>query len=1112
LRKEVDLLSRVSGENFLAVEKAIAGLSPMSLQGATWEALLREWLVAEPLTGIKQVWRWQDWPGRRSAGLSSQDLGVDLVGVDADGLLIGIQAKFRNNPESSITTPEVQKFIGAYQGLFGRRVIGSNAENVSMNVPRGTTNVVSYFLRHHFTNSKVDWSSLCVGKQLTPAPRFNLEPYQEEAVNAVCQTLRTSPRAQLIMACGTGKSFTMLKIAEALEAERVLVLAPTLLLVGQLRAEWTQQASSAFVDLAVCSDQSLSRSNRDEADIDTTEFGGHVTTDVGVISRFLRHSGRRVVFGTYASSPQIAAAQQEQRIEPFDLIVCDEAHRLAGSEQKDAKSEDSYKIVLESNGIRSKKRLFATATPRIYGGSTRYNLDGTELAIDSMDSEDRFGKVAFNFSFRSAIEAKPRPRLVPYQVLVTVVTDDEVQQAIDQRLWADSNIDFETVASAFAVERAFQEYPIRRMISYHSSLDRARQFAGMLSNRTVHAETLQTAMVSGKDPVSERQAILGSLRLGLHPTLVTNARCLTEGVDVPALDAVAFIDPRSSRVDIVQAVGRAMRISPGKTTGYVIVPLYLRPEQIHGHDAIDGASFKPVLDVLRALKAHDPLIAEFFTSISMGAGTRKNIRSDIEKVVLLDSAPKAQAGLMDKIARSISLEAISVTAGGFWRTFAELKEFVEANGGQPTVWKLPHGPGNHIRTWASAQRNRYRSGLLSHDRIVALESLKGWTWTSFDNRTNSHMEAIKDYVENGGELPIPADAVVAGRQIGKFYSVLLRRLILGIMGQTQLKELSSISEELVPKRIHSAHEYVLALQEYLKSRPIALIEQSTVFNGVELGQWVFAVWSTQEGPDSRKVLTPDVIEALDGLEGWAWNKREARIEMGIAYLRKFQLREGHTNVADGHVEDEFPLGVWIKNQRYQHQIGYMSGKLTRQFEAIPSWEWIPDLSEVLQHGVAIGMYFRRLVTGDRSDVAKDTECAKRVLKLRRLQHQLQPSDRKRVERIWGWSWSSDDQKSFISMLKELTDVATSAKGLRPDLLETIRISAKGRTLNEDFGMLRRQLGHISYVDESNQWVFLKLARWCERVRSSTGVPLGQLDAVEELLPLQKLGIRRSMHV
>lgn len=1110
--KDVDLLPKVSGENFLAVEKAIAGLTPMSLQGATWEALLREWLVADPLTGLKQVWRWQDWPGRRSSGLSPQDLGVDLVGVDADGLQIGIQAKFRNNPDSSITTPEVQKFIGAYQGLFERRIIVSNAENVSMNVPRGTTNVVSYFLRHHFIESTVDWGALCTGKQQTPALRYELEPYQEEAVRAVCRTLRTAPRAQLIMACGTGKSFTMLKISEALQAKRVLVLAPTLLLVGQLRAEWTQQASSSFVDLAVCSDQSLSRSKSDEADIDTTEFGGHVTTDVGVISRFLRHSGRRVVFGTYASSPQIAAAQQEQSIEPFDLIVCDEAHRLAGSEETASKSEYSYKIVLEANGIRSKKRLFATATPRIYGGNQRHSADGTELAIESMDSEERFGTVAFNFSFRSAIEAKPRPRLVPYQVLVTVVTDDEVQQAINQRLWAESNIDFETVASAFAVERAFQEYPIRRMISYHSSLDRARQFAGMLNNKKVNSEILQTAMVSGKDPVSERQAVLSSLRLGLQPTLVTNARCLTEGIDVPALDAVAFIDPRSSRVDIVQAVGRAMRISEGKTTGYVIVPLYLRPDQVHGHDAIDGASFKPVLDVLRALKAHDPLIAEFFTSISLGAGTRRDLRREIEKVVLLDSPSKVQAGLMDKIARSISLEAISVTAGGFWRSFTELKEYVDANGGFPTIWKLPHGPGNHIRTWASSQRQRYRSGLLSSDRIAALESLQGWTWKSLNNRTNSQMNALKSYVADGGALPIPADAVYSGHKVGRFYTVLLRRVILGIMGPGEVQELYSINKSLLPRNIFSAQQYVSALHKYLQLNPIALVKPSTVFGGVELGKWVYAVWSTQDGPDSRKVLTTDVVKALDELEGWAWNKREARIEMGVAYIKRFQLREGHTNVPENHVEEGFPLGVWIKNQRYQHQIGYMSATLKSRLERIDSWEWIPELGDVLKHSVAIGMYFRRLTTEDQRHAAKDIESSKRVLKLRRLQHQLELSDKKRVEQIWGWSWSSSEQRMFIEMLKELKEVATSAKGLRADLLGAIRISARGRTLDEDFGMLRRQVGHVSYVDESNQWVFLKLARWCERARSASGVPQGQLDAVDELLPLQKLGLRRTPQV
>ena len=1099
-------LQDIAASSFSEVEKAISRIAPMSRQGATWESLLSEWLVADPLTGIKEVWSWQDWPGRRGAGLSPQDLGVDLVAVDFDGQLIGIQAKFRNEPDSPITTPEVQKFIGAYQGLFDRRVIATNAETVSVNISRGTTNEVSYFLRHHFIQSNIDWNALCSRKAQSPRPRFELEPYQAEAVGAVCDALRTSPRAQLIMACGTGKSFTMLKIAEALHSEKILVLAPTLLLVGQLRAEWKQQATLGFVDLAVCSDQSLNSGRRDEADIDSTEFGGQVTTDVAVISKFLNRPGRRVVFGTYASSPKIAAAQQEIGAGAFDLTVCDEAHRLANSELKDATQPTGYKVVLEENGIVSKKRLFATATPKIFSGTARKTADGAEIAVDSMDNLERFGSVAFNFSFRAAIEAKPRPRLVPYQVLVTVVTDQEVHDAISQRLWAKSNTDFETVASAFAVERAFQQYPIRRMISYHSSLERARQFGAMLSGRTVNSETIQTAMVSGKDAVSDRQDVLNSLRLGLKPTLVTNARCLTEGVDVPALDAVAFIDPRSSRVDIVQAVGRAMRISPGKSKGYVIVPLYLRPEQVRGRDAIDGASFKPVLDVLRALKAHDPLIAEFFTTISLGAGARKDLRHEIEKVVLLDSSSSVNPALLEKVARSISLEAISVTAGGFWRTFAELKEFVETNNGMPTLWKAPSGPGVSVGSWVASQRVRYRSGLLSNDRIEALESLKGWTWKTADNSFSSNMKALKEYVVNGGTVPVPRDTVFGGRHIGRFYSLSLRKMILGIFGKSELSEFSAIHPMLIPKPLHSAKTYLSALERYLKNHPLATITQATNVDGIELGQWVHAIWATQVGPDAKKIINPEINSALEELDGWARNKRIAQTEMGMHYLKRFQQREGHTNVDSGHVEDGYQLDRWVKNQRFQYQIGYMAESLKKRLESIPTWEWVPELSEVLQHSVLIGRYLRSL-TLEGSTFAKERECKNLIRKLWRMQHRFNPSDRKRIEEIWGWTWSASDERWFTELMREIRDVAASAKGLRLDVSDigislNRKVTPRGVSSN-----LPRSNAKSTYIDESNQSLFLKLERWSEKARSGSGVPQGQLVAVGELIPLHKLGVR-----
>lgn len=1100
-------LKDISATTFHEVEAAISKITPMSLQGATWEALLMRWLVADSLTGIKEVWSWRDWPGRRKAGLSSQDLGIDLVAMDFDGQLIGIQAKYRNIPKSPVTTPEVQKLIGAYQGLFERRMIATNAETVSSNITRGTNDVVSYFLRHHFINSSIDWNALCAGRDQIPMPRYELEPYQAKAVVDVCGELETSPRTQLIMACGTGKSFTMLRIAESLGSEKTLVLAPTLLLVGQLRAEWKQQASTAFVDLAVCSDKSLTRGRRDEADIDATEFGGQVTTDVGVISRFLSRPGRRVVFGTYASSPQIALAQQEAGVKAFDLTICDEAHRLASSELKDDARQNGYKVVLEESGIRSKKRLFATATPKIFGGSAGKSVDGVEIAIDSMDNEERFGKVAFNFSFRSAIEAKPRPRLVPYQVLVTVVTDEEVREAIGQRLWATDNVDFETVASAFAVERAFQNFPIKRMISYHSSLDRARHFAEMLNQKKVRSGEIQTAMVSGKDAVSDRQDILSMLRLGVNPTLVTNARCLTEGVDVPALDAVAFIDPRSSRVDIVQAVGRAMRISDGKHKGYVIVPLYLRPDQINGRDTIDGASFKPVLDVLRALKAHDPLIAEFFTNISLGAGARKEIRQEIAQVLLLDSGRNVTADLLDKVARSITLEAITVTAGGFWRTYAELKEFVDRNNGMPTLWKSPNGPGVSYGTWVQAQRMRYRSGLLSNERIAALELLKGWQWKTADNYAASRMNALKDYVAGGGEIPIPPRTVFAGYRLGYFYAAAIRKIILGIYGKNEFNEFLAIHKDLVPERLTSAKTYLSALEVFLLKMPLVSLEPSTVVEGVELGKWVHAVWATQAGRNSKSILTPDVVDALERIDGWAWNKLAAKTVAGVRFLEQFQQREGHTNVKPGHIEGEFNLGLWVKNQRYQHEIGYMSKKLEKALERIPNWEWVPEVSEVLRQRLVIERFFKEMAFSEEPALIKNRECRMLITKIRRLHRRLGHDDKRRVESIWGWTWSPNEEKSFMALLRWITIALASPNGVILDGLDIGTRTSNGVFEGGMSSLIPRDSARRTKMDQSNWTLLPMLQRWSEKARSVSGVPRGQVDAVGELIPLQKLGIR-----
>jgi predicted helicase len=354
------------------------------------------------------------------------------------------------------------------------------------------------------------------------------------------------------------------------------------------------------------------------------ELGVRVTTDPTDIATFLKGDGRCVVFGTYASSARIAEAQADPSVPAFDLVVADEAHRVAGITSRGNRTKRDTKVVIDDERIRARRRLFATATPRVYTKSRRTwleSLDYVEFA--SMDDVEHFGVEAHRLWFRRAVELE---RLVDYRLSVVVVTDAEVEELIRERAWLDvqgRRFDAETLAALIAVRRAVDELGVRRVITFHHTIDRAKRFANELEKLELDAPAVAARHVSGSMSLADRQRVLASLQDPEQPTVVTNARCLTEGIDVPALGAVVFVDPRSAAVDIVQAVGRVMRIAKGKELGHVVVPVLLNDEQRHEPvAAIESSAFEPVLAVLRALLAHDPELATDATRIATSASRR----------------------------------------------------------------------------------------------------------------------------------------------------------------------------------------------------------------------------------------------------------------------------------------------------------------------------------------------------------------------------------------------------------------------------------------------------------------------------------------------------------
>ena len=432
------------------------------------------------------------------------------------------------------------------------------------------------------------------------------------------------------MACGTGKTFVCLWVKERLKAKRTLVLVPSLNLLSQMLNEWTFAAREPFDALCVCSDQTVNRRDDDEAISLAADFPFPVSNDVNEIADFLKADKDQVIFSTYQSSPLIAQAQKRPDVPHFDLVIADEAHRCAG------KSDTVFGTVLDDRLIKSDRRLFATATPRVYRTSLKKAAEEFGVEVVDMNDEERFGKRFHTLTFGEAIK---REQLTDYRVLIVGVDNERVKEWIENRRLVATDTGLATDARSLAAQigllKAIKDWNLRRLISFHGRVKGARIFsedivqaAQWLDDAHRPSGNLWADHVSGEMPtIARRQKLKRLKNVGNGDIgLLSNARCLSEGVDVPALDGVAFIDPRSSEIDIIQSVGRAIRLSENKTMGTIVIPVFIEQTD-NAEEALEASEFKPIWDVLEALKSHDDRLSDELDQlrIELGAKRRRSV-------------------------------------------------------------------------------------------------------------------------------------------------------------------------------------------------------------------------------------------------------------------------------------------------------------------------------------------------------------------------------------------------------------------------------------------------------------------------------------------------------
>ena len=604
-------------------------------QGQVFERLIKAFLSEDPLfkERFSQVWLWSEWPGRQG----ERDSGIDLVAAERDGGVCAIQCKFYGANEY-IGRSEIDSFLArSGQRPFTSRLFVSTTERWSATAEKVLSNQAIPVQRigvAELEASPFDWSHFDPSHpdQLPPRTSKQIRAYQREAIDDVLKGFSRSDRGKLIMACGTGKTFTALRLAEEMvpSAGIVLFCVPSISLLSQSLRAWSADATRPLHPLAVCSDVQVTRASED---IHIYDLALPATTDPKTIKEHLdlaisQSQGETnslvVVFSTYQSLDKVVQAQQDYGAPEFDLVIADEAHRTTGA-LLPGEDYSGFTLVHDNGRLRSKHRLYMTATPRIYSEKVKEKAKESDVVLCSMDDESLYGQVFHYLSFGKAVDAG---LLSDYRVVVLMVDEGFANVAAHGPL-ADADLDLVLADAARLVgcwrgiskvgassdDFSYDPAPMRRAVTFANTIAASKSVRSALPAVVdavrEHGEegiVCEVRHVDGGMGAMERDRALAWLRESPPEgtcRVLTNARCLSEGVDVPALDAVIFMQPRKSQIDVVQAVGRVMRRAEGKRYGYVIIPVPVAAGEDPESVLNKNDRYQVVWQVLQALRAHD---------------------------------------------------------------------------------------------------------------------------------------------------------------------------------------------------------------------------------------------------------------------------------------------------------------------------------------------------------------------------------------------------------------------------------------------------------------------------------------------------------------------------
>ncbi|GAA9583500.1 DEAD/DEAH box helicase family protein [Helicobacter pylori] len=641
-------------------------------KGSLFEKISKQFLQEhDSANEYESIDLWSDWKLKGK----ERDRGIDIVIQTTSKEYIAVQCKFHQN---SISLNDIATFLTQLQSGVGevrfKKGIIISTSNLSSTALKAIEQIrsngmgidIDEITEEDFIYSQIDWEKLDPTKTEDKLPLCDKKKPRPHQIEAIEETKKyfsdpKNARGKLIMACGTGKTYTSLKIMETLDPKITLFLAPSITLLSQTFREYAQEKSDPFYASIVCSDDKVGKSkNEDNDDIKFSELPIKPSTRLedilSVYEQARKENKRLIIFSTYQSALRIKEAQ-EAGLNEIDLIVCDEAHRTVGAMYSSNERDDKNAFTLchSDDNIKAKKRLYMTATPKVYSESSKAKAKESDNAIYSMDDEEIFGEEIYTLNFEKAIALD---LLTDYKVMILAVRKENlsgvtnsVNKKISQLEAKGTKLDKKLINNEFvckiigthkglakqdliALDNENQEdhnlqnkkdtTPSQRAISFCKSIDTSKRIKDSfetimecydeeLKKKSFKNLQIKIDHIDGTMNCKVRLEKLEELNEFQPNTckVLSNARCLSEGVDVPALDSIVFFDGKSAMVDIIQAVGRVMRKAKRKQRGYIILPIALEESEIKNLDeAVNNTNFKNIWKVLKALRSHDPSLVD----------------------------------------------------------------------------------------------------------------------------------------------------------------------------------------------------------------------------------------------------------------------------------------------------------------------------------------------------------------------------------------------------------------------------------------------------------------------------------------------------------------------